>query len=274
MNWISQQKYTRYFFLLFILFLLVRMQDGLFLSQLGDLPINAPRIDPFIWFMHAIGLPQFIIQSGISIVLDSAIVVLPMVILFYSFSKKWLPRKLILFHAILFFFYVAFVYCFPTLSLRKYLGLVLIPFAFTFDKESRYIAYLKLMRFYAIFIFVSASIWKIARGHVWDSSHMHHILKAQHIDNIVHAPSHISSSLASFFIGHPAWSTILIWSAVMSQLIFGIGFFTRKYDRWLGILLIVFVAMDYLIMRIEYWEFLVFLPLFYMPKSNTDVASS
>ncbi len=262
MGWISRKSYVLYFYGCFIVFMLTRYLDGLLLYQISANPIRSPRIDLVVWTTHLVGIPDLVSNPFISLFIDLLILSLPFVILYNVYLGKKINRLAFALF-ISFAFYILIIYCFPTLSIRKYLGLVLIPIAFTFASEKRYLNYLQLMRYYVLFVFTSASLWKIFRGVAWDSSHMQLSLKAQHIDNLINWPDHYITKLMSAIIANPTYCTIIFIVAIISQLTFSIGFFTKKYDRFLAFLLIVFIISDYLVMRIEYWEFIVFLPLFH-----------
>ena len=247
--------------------MIVRFVDKLFLYQVVSNPIRSPRVDPIVWLTHYLNIPDLLTHSIIHFGFDLLIFILPLIILYRVYFDKKI-NKLAGLLALLFAIYVLVIYCFPTLSIRKYLGLILIPFAFVFTSERRCLHYLELMRYYVLFVFTSASLWKIFRGVAWDSDHMHLTLKAQHIDNIINWPDHFITKIITYIIHNPTYCYILLLLAIASQLSFAIGFFTKKYDKFLAILLIVFIVSDYLVMRIEYWEFIVFLPLFLGVKSN------
>lgn len=256
-----------YFYTCFILFLVIRYFNGLFLVQISDNPIRSPRVDLIVWTTQFTGIPNLLSVFWIGLIVDLLIVTIPFFILFRVFKNKDV-RKHIMGLTVLFGLYVLFIYCYPTLSIRKYLGLILLPIAFVFKSEKRYIAYLELMRYYVIFIFTSASLWKIIRGVAWDPTHMQLSLKAQHIDNFVNWPNHYITKTIAAIIDNPTYCHVIFVTAIVSQIAFSIGFFTKKYDRTLAFLLILFIISDYLVMRIEYWEFVVFLPLFYTWKSR------
>lgn len=223
-------------------------------------PIRSPRVDLNVWLVQSTGLIDLVSIPMISLCIDLAILILPCIILYRILNDKKI-HKLATLLCVLFGFYILIIYCFPTLSIRKYLGLILIPIAFTFTSKDRFTAYLELMRYYILFVFTSASLWKILRGVAWDPNHMQLSLKGQHIDNFINWPDHYITQTLSTFIGEPSFCFWLFLSAVIFQLSFSIGFFTKKYDNVLALLLIIFIVSDYLVMRIEYWEFIVFLPL-------------
>ena len=264
MVWINKRTYTIYFYVCFLLFLIIRYFDDLFLSQISTNPIRSPRVDLVVWLAQSMDLPDLFSNTTLGLIFDVCIVLLPVIILIQLFRNKSI-EKIALISSLLFTLYILVIYCYPTLSLRKYLGLVLIPFAFAFKSDDRYLNYLRLMRYFVLFVFTSASLWKISRGVVFDEWHMQLSLKLQHIDNFAHWPDHYITKLLSTFIANPQYCYVLFVLAVLMQLSFAMGFFTRKYDRLLAFFLVVFIVTDYLVMRIEYWEYIVFLPLFWYP---------
>ena len=58
-------------------------------------------------------------------------------------------------------------------------------------------------------------------------------------------------------IEFPLLSYTLYLIATLLELSFLIGFFTKKYDKWLVVLAIVFVFFDQQVMRIPYWAMLI-----------------
>jgi hypothetical protein len=113
-----------------------------------------------------------------------------------------------------------------------------------------------------LFIFASSAMWKIVRGAIFESDQFVNILRNQHFEHMVLFPDHISTHIAEWLITHQEAAYIFYLLIAMLQLSFVIGFFTGKYDRWLLIAMLLFVLGDFLVMRVEYWEFFVFVPAF------------
>lgn len=268
MSWVSRARYITYYYVCFLVLFFIRWVDGLALVQLGKNPINTPRQDPIMWLWHWIKGPQLFSGTVMSYTLTMTVMGLPLVILYLQKQKKN-NRQIILTHILLTAIFIITIYAYPTLSVRKYLPMVLVPLAFVFATDDRYRFAIRSLRYWVCYVFASAALWKIARGVVWDSHHMVETIRSQHIDNIVHWPNHYVTKIASWLISNPQMCYALLVVAVISQLTFAIGFFTRKYDKWLIALLITFVIADYLVMRIEYWEYVLLLPLFFS-RSGTQ----
>jgi hypothetical protein len=75
------------------------------------------------------------------------------------------------------------------------------------------------------------------------------ILLMQHKEFLVASPQHWI--IRNHYIGY-----FLFLASTVLELIFSIGFFTKKYDKQLFILFILFLIMDFIVMRINYFEVL------------------
>ncbi len=270
MNKLSQyHNYLIYYCILFLAFYLFRFFDDLTITQLSQPYFYEPHEDPFAWLFIASGIPEFVVSNvWLSLGLDVLVPTLVIAILWYAYRREK-PFKLLFLHLILFSFYLFVVFSYPSLSIKKFLGLALLPLLFLAKGEKAYKFLFQVFRYYVLFIFSSSALWKLFRGSVFQENQFVHILQKQHIDQFHFFPDHIVSIIASYIIDKPALATLLFLSAVVLQLLFCIGFFSRRWDRFLALLLLVFVLFDFLFMRIEYWEFLVFLPLFFSAEDGT-----
>jgi len=233
---------------------------------LGDAFIFEPRQDPLLWLLIASGLPQAFIESSfLAWTYDIIILLLP-VVLYFSQIKDKHKYSWLLFLA--YSLYLLIIFSYPSLSIRKYLGLALVMLLFSARTKVQYVHIGKALRYFLCFIFVSASLWKLSRGTLLDSSQFVNILSAQHAQNFILFPDHISTLISQYLISKPGLAYIFYVLVALLQFSFLIGFFTKNYDKWLAMGLLAFILGDYLIMRIEYWEFIVFLPLVLLPNAE------
>jgi hypothetical protein len=243
--------------------------NGLSISQLGAPIIHEVRQDPLVWHLIHSGLADFIAGNTIAALIFDVVIIIPMaVILFFTLSQK-LTKRLIFLHCVLFAFYLLIIFSFPSLSIRKYLGLAIVPLIFLFVDNERYKRALSYLRYYVLFIFASSAMWKIVRGAIFESDQFVNILRNQHFEHMVLFPDHISTHIAECLISQETIAFVFYLLIAILQLSFIIGFFTKKYDRWLLIAMLLFVMGDFLVMRVEYWEFLVFVPVF-LRKGTKD----
>lgn len=257
---IDRYSFAIYYCVCWIIFHAVRFVDGLCLHQLHQPFIYDQRQDPIIWLMQTCGLSKYIVASQfMSGAFDLGLIALIAFLLIRSINIKpsnWLWLTFIF----LFGFYVLTILSFPTLSVRKYLGLVIIPIMFI-GSSKWYDQFFEWLRYFCLFIFASASVWKIVRGSIFDLDHLSNVLRSQHFDSLVHFPDHWITKFILQILEYPMFTYIGFLMVVVIQLAFVIGFFTKKYDWYLLCLMITFIGLDFIFMRIEYWEFVVFLPL-------------
>lgn len=133
---------------------------------------------------------------------------------------------------------------------------VLLAMAMATRRPERFYAMLRWGRYYFLYIFVSAALWKIARGAVFNGSEMSRILLLHHSDVLSGDCAGIQCQAISYLIDHPALAQCFYLGGVLLELVFAIGFFTRRYDRWLIGAALTFVVADLLLMRIPYWTIL------------------
>ena len=82
------------------------------------------------------------------------------------------------------------------------------------------------------------------------------IRDSHHTDLLTGTCKSLSCRFYSWLIAHPAPSQTLYIAGALLEASFLIGFFTRRFDRWLILLAAVFVVADLLVMRIPYWTIL------------------
>ncbi len=112
-------------------------------------------------------------------------------------------------------------------------------------------------RYYLLYIFASAALWKIFRGSVFYQEQLSNILKHQQLDLLLQQSQSYQAHCVQYLIAHPEISHAVLIVNVVVQLCFAFGFFTKKFDSLLFILAIVFCAANYFVMGITSTELLV-----------------
>jgi len=236
-----------------------RYLEHLLLHQLHQAPFVSVEADNFFWLWHATGLVEWSMQHWYAgLVVD--LLWLGIAILgWMGRANQWLTGLFVLVFTHYFVCYnsVATHHEHTLVALLFMQGLLLVK------QPKRFVLSFVGLRYYAIFVFFSAACWKIARGSAWMSGQLSAFLQSQHITYLTAHPSSTYSEFIYFLINHSFWSDMLWYGGWCIELIFVVGFFTRQYDRLLGVLIIVFFAFDYLIMDICFAEFCIIALLFY-----------
>jgi len=264
---IDRNKYILTYCWLWLLFHLVRIVDGLCLSCLAQPFLYDPRQDPLLWFVQYLDIPRWLVDHyWLTVAFDLG---LPLILIIILIKAGKNSRLLWICFIACFWVYLLMIFSFPSLSIRKYLGFAIVPLVFIIPKEY-YFKGLAFLRYFCLFIFSSSALWKILRGSIFETDHFYNIIRNQHFSNFLHYPDHWISKLNLFLLDYPNFLHLSFVLVVLAQLSFVVGFFTHRYDKILFVLMIAFVFMDYAVMRIEYWEFAVLLPLLWYRSTGIE----
>jgi hypothetical protein len=205
-----------------------------------------------------LGLPGFMIAHPVTFLLaDILIFLLPVALLGYYRRTGRFSTALGLAFTLYLTLYLLLADIFWQVHHGPFIIYALVSLAFLTNREDRFYLVLKGCRYYFLYIFVSAAIWKIVRGAAVRPEEMSRILMLQHGDLLSGDCLSAACRLYAWLIDHPAVAQGIYLAAVAVEAVFAIGFFTRRYDRLLLALAVSFVAADLLVMRIPYWSVLI-----------------
>ena len=216
-------------------------------SLLGNFvgaPLQNPSIDNTFWLFHLLKIPNFFTaNSVVSSIFDLLLLFLPISCILLS------KRKIA---AILFtVFYTIYFIVFNTYAVHHYhslMGIVMLSIPFWFiENEERFELVWEGIRYYFLFIMLSAAFWKVSRDGVYHFDQMVNILKAQHTQYLFENPNGFFTSFYYYLIQNEVIAYILLLCGLVIELCFLIGFFTRQYDKLLLVLGICFFVINYFI---------------------------
>ncbi|MES2621499.1 MAG: hypothetical protein V4615_11670 [Bacteroidota bacterium] len=136
-------------------------------------------------------------------------------------------------------------------------GLLIVTIPFWTKKEERFHFLWEAARYYWLYIFASAALWKISRGTVFYADQLSNILKSQQINLLLQHPDTFKAHIAQYLIANPSTAHLVLIVNVLLQLSFSIGFFTKKFDTYLFWLAIIFSIANYYVMGIASFELLI-----------------
>jgi len=150
--------------------------------------------------------------------------------------------------------YVQCYSLYATNSIEGHTAWLLFPLVFMPKKEDTFEVLFNGLRYFFLFFFASAGLWKLRQGGVFNLSEMAGILLYQHKQLLVTSPGYWQTNFIWWLVQHAKISFLLYLSATIIELIFIVGFFTKKFDKVLLLLFLVFLVTDYFVMRIPYFE--------------------
>jgi hypothetical protein len=253
---ISEQKHrllVRLFFAAWLLAWLYRLQSHVLLHQM-EAPVwfNA-HVDVVYWLVHLLQLPQLVTTNYfLAAILDALLLIIPILGLIRPQNRLY---------AILFaVFFLPYYFAFNTFGLKHthcLTGFLLVPIAFwPQNGRGRQLVW-EGLRYYSCWIFVSAFLWKLKRGYFFAYAHGQAILQSTRADYLA---EHSETTLGRFLLWLLSCPDLLYAMMVCGGLLQGvflIGFFTKRFDKWLVMLTVVFHLSNYFLFDIVFFELLV-----------------
>jgi hypothetical protein len=206
------------------------------------------------------GLHQWLLGNPTAFLLfDVVFYSMPLIYLFASKFNYKAGSIVAIIMLIVNWIYIQCYTLYPTNSIESYTAWLLFPLLFITTNLKSFYFLLHGLRYFFLFFFASAGIWKLVQYGAFNTEQMSGVLLYQHKEYLTSSPGVWHSSFIYWLINNPFVGYFLYLLGTLIELVFLIGFFTRKYDRWLIICFILFLFFDVLIMRIHYWETLPFL---------------
>jgi hypothetical protein len=246
--------------------------DGLLFSLIKPIFFyNRPDITHNVMMLS--GLQQQLLQSQwLRITVDIIYLVLPVLLLYTCIkNKKWQPFFAIV-TAVFNIWYGSFFSTMSFVSVENFIAWMFIPLLFYARTTKGFYYGLHSCRLLFILIFFSTALWKLRAGGIFNIEEMSAVLFRQHAAYLaIHTPGWYDS-LLRYLITHQTLSYCLYFFAFLAEFLFVVGFFTRKYDKYLIVLFCFFVLTDYLLMGINYFPWLPFMGCFYFSKAGIKEA--
>jgi hypothetical protein len=249
-----RKNITAGYCIIFYILVLYKWHNGLLMYQVKPF-LYSNKFDIFSWALMKTGIHQWLQNNPTGwIIFDVIFYSLPL-ILWLNFLRSIKASAIVA--AIMLVVNMVYIQCFtlyPTNSIEGHIALLLFPFLFITINLKSFHYVLNALRYFTLFFFSSAGFWKIVEYGIFDLNQMSGILLYQHKEYLVSSPGYWYTEFVYWLINHPQISYLFYVTGTLLELSFAIGFFTKKYDKLLIAGFILFLLLDMLLMRINYWE--------------------
>lgn len=229
---------------LFIEYLVIFF-SGISFTSLNGNALFSIGVDPFFWVVYTAKIPYTILKFKWLAVLCDICVLLSFVFLIFNPFKN---KIAIVLFCLLVVFYMTYSGLLGTRNYMTGFFLVLIPFLFKEEKNRR-ISF-EGFRYFLLFFYVSAALIKIEQSNIYDLHYFSSILINQLTPYYLEHNLSLRTDVNLFLIGHPALSRLLFLGGTLLELLPLVGFFTKKFDKHLTIIILVFHFANWFIMDI------------------------
>lgn len=206
--------------------LIWRWMDASMLSQLERPVLGNVYKDLTFWFFELSGIQHFVTgRYGVAIALDM-ILTSSAILAFVRPDKVVFPRVYCV--GILIYFIVHTTYA--NHHYRPIIGLLVAGVPFTFRSLPRSGYFVLGLRYYVLFLYTSAGLYKVLRGSFLNMDQMTTIIQKTQLDLLLAHPENWHAQFYTWLLHHGTVSWLLFVLATVLELAFLIGFFTRKWD--------------------------------------------
>lgn len=200
--------------------------DSAMLSQLEQPVLGNVFKDLTFWLFELAHIPAFVSgHYAVALLLD--LVVTSAALLAFLQPSKVVYARIycisILFYFVIFTTYANYHY-------RPIIGLLVAGLPFAFRSLPRFGTFVQGLRYYVLFLYSSAGLYKVVRGSWMNKDQMTMIIEKTQLDLLLTQPDNWHSHFYTWLL-HNEWAS---WSlfvmATVLELSFIIGFFTRRWD--------------------------------------------
>lgn len=235
--------------------------SGVSFSFLHGDPFFSIGVDPLYWFFYALNIPQFIIAHQWAGIGADIFVMLLLCLLIKKPSNQiiaWLLLPLMI------LFYVTLTGYHTHRNFQTGFFLVLVPFSFK-ALQSRQLAY-NALRYFLLFFYFSSAVLKLSSSSIFDADHFSTILQQQFVPYYLEGNTGWRTSINAYLVDHSALTYVLFLTGIVIEGTTIAGFFTKKFDRFLGFVLICFHLVNWILMDIAPLGQLSFICLLFMGR--------
>ncbi|HRH69803.1 MAG TPA: hypothetical protein PLB89_09880 [Flavobacteriales bacterium] len=216
----------RIYFGWILLALLWRWMDVSMLSQLEAPVLGNVYKDLTFWLFQLLGIQDGLTaHSGIALVFD-IILTASVVLALARPNGVWYPR--IYCTAILLYFVTHTTYA--NHHYRPIIGLLFAGIPFAFRSLDRFGWSFQALRYYVLFLYTSAGLYKVFRGSWLNMDQMTNIIENTQLELLLTHGDGWHAQLFTWLLVHEWAGWALFFACTVMETLFIIGFFTRRWD--------------------------------------------
>jgi hypothetical protein len=262
-------KLCRICFILILISLIYSFFSHTLISQLKMPVLKFPSTDLTYWIFHFLRIPEFISQNmPFALFFDSLLIGSCLMVICYPDSTKW--SKIFF---ILYFIYFIIFSSFGMHHVHSKTGILLLTVPFIISDLEGFFLLWESLRYYTCFIYTSAFCWKILRGSWLYKSQGMLILKKNLTPYLYYNSQSALSKVYFYVIQHPAIPDILLKGGILLEGFFIVGFFTKRFDKFL-FLLCILLPLGFLFMADAFFFEVAFLAIVFYKSRAMEPAKS
>jgi hypothetical protein len=238
-----------------ILVWIYRWSAGVLPHQWGAPVLVQPNLDLTYWLFIGSGAAYFFSNGAPAYCLSFLLLGLPILNIFYR--NKPISAYISGFYSLILMIYALLFNTYSSIHTSYLYGLWFASLAFWAFDAARFGLAWQALRYYTCWIYASAFGWKLVRGFWNYPLHAKAIIMHENAAYLLQNPNTYLAQALNFLIQHEQFAHYFLNIGMLIQGAFIIGFFTKKYDKWLFWLPFFFHFMTYFLLDVAFFEFLI-----------------
>jgi len=259
---ISKRRLTRWVFGWLFLVLLYQWSADLMISQLESPVLLRVDLDLTYWFVHLTGIGELLRSSY------KAALSFDLLLMIFCITAVVFPKRIIfpILAGVFFLVYCVLLNSYQCWHYHNLITLILLVIPFCFRSLKTFSLLFAGLRYAVAYIYASAAIWKLFRGSVFNEGQMKWLIEHNYVDRLAVQGYEMNflENMMFQLSNYSTLSSIALIIGVAMELSFLVAFFTRKFDRYLIIIGVVFHLITAVLVDVSFLQlwilFVVFLP--------------
>jgi hypothetical protein len=240
-----QTDFAKHLILLVSMEFLIFLISGVGYSSISKAPYFNIGVDPLYWVFYGLSIPQTIVKYPIiAFAFDFATIGFLLLSIF-TFNEKWIRCTVLL----LMLYYITLTGYLGHRNYQSGFVLVLMPLIFKSEKNKMFA--FECLRYWILFFYTSSAIFKIGGDGIFNPNHLSSIFTQQLLPYYIEQNMGVRSLINSCLNNFTYITQLIFLGTIIFESTAIIGFFTKKYDRLIGIFLISFHLFSWLLMDIS-----------------------
>jgi len=249
----TRNKIGHFVFGFIVFSIIYRFLSTSLIHQMEQPVFVYPHVDLTYWIFHFLKIPEIITGSKM---LSAGFDILLLTFAIIAGIKPNLRWACFL-TWITYFIYTIIYNTFTLHHSHPMAGVIIITIPFLFKRLKDFNLLWEGVRYYALWVYASAFIWKLFRGTFFHWEHGEAVFKSIHTTYLVNNPDAYLASTIEWFIIHPNLAHSFLIAGFLLQGSFLIGFFTRKLDWLWFVLPFIFHFTTYFFIEVVFIELLI-----------------
>lgn len=260
---IARTRLTRWVFGWLFLVLLYQWWASLMISQLESPVLLRVDLDVTYWVLHLTGIGEFLKQQ------DWAALSFDLILTLLCLATVIFPRRIVLpiLTGVFFLIYCVLLNSYQCWHYHNLITLILLIIPFCVRSLKSFSLFFAGLRYAVAYIYASAAIWKLCRGSVFNEGQMQWLIEHNYVDRMAipgYQPNFLENTML-YLLESPKLAAFALILGVAMEASFLVAFFTKKFDRYLIGIGVVFHLITAVLVDVSFLQlwmlFVVFLPM-------------